>query len=178
MDSKLNPSQILFLKTWGDIAGFWGMNKIMGKMYALLFSSTEPLTLDDLCEKLQISRGNASMNIRALLKWDVIKKIRNAGDRKDYYVLDEDMSKIIAQFIRERKKRELEPALRTMEKSATLLRKASRGRHSVFLKRLEEMYKIGSAMDEVLESFISNQTAIEPATLKRIPVKIKQRMAV
>ncbi|HNB10810.1 MAG TPA: transcriptional regulator, partial [bacterium] len=65
MHKALHKSQELFTATWGEISTFWGINKVMGQLYALLFASAKPLTLDDMCERLQISRGNASMNIRA-----------------------------------------------------------------------------------------------------------------
>ncbi len=175
MSRNLNSSQEIFLETWGQIAGFWGMNKVMGKMYALLFSSVEPLSLDDLCRYLIISRGNASMNIRELLSWKVIRKIKLQNDRRDYYVLEDDPTKMIHQFIRERMKRELEPALKTIKKSAKLIKNAKHDKNAVFLNRLEQMNTMGKAIESLLDEYLNENTNTIP-TIKQIPVKIKQRI--
>lgn len=180
MHKALHKSQELFTATWGEISTFWGINKVMGQLYALLFASDKPLTLDDMCERLQISRGNASMNIRALKTWGVIRKVRVQGDRKDYYELDEDTGKIMTRFVRERKRRELEPALETMRRSAVLLRMAipamkngERKQAQIFLKRIENMLMVSESINTLLERFIHGES-ISINQLKTIPIAWKK----
>ena len=179
MNKSLQKSIDHFTQSWGEIGFFWGINKVMGQLYALLFSSKEPLTLDDMCRQLRISRGNASMNIRALKEWGVIRKVRIKGDRKDYYELDEDIWKIIIHFVRERKKRELEPVLDTMNRSADLLRQNQktmtadeRKQAAVFLKRLESMIEISEGVNRMLEKFMHGEE-VTSQTITAIPVNWK-----
>jgi DNA-binding transcriptional regulator GbsR (MarR family) len=179
MDKVLEKAIDHFSRSWGEIGFFWGINKVMGQLYAVLFSSAKPLTLDDLCRQLHISRGNASMNIRALKEWGVIRKVRIPGDRKDYYELDEDIWKIITVFVRERKKRELEPAMEAMEHSAALLKTSLKTMNAkdkkaalVFLNRLENMRKISDGVNGMLERFIHGED-VSSTTLTSIPVHWK-----
>ena len=63
-----------FVQTWGALGSQWGINKTMAQIHALLMVSNEPLSMEDIMEELQISRGNASMNIRLLILWVVHTK--------------------------------------------------------------------------------------------------------
>jgi len=179
MHKSLARSIDHFTQSWGEVGAFWGINKVMGQLYALLFSSDRPLMLDDMCRQLAISRGNASMNIRALKEWGVIRKVRLKGDRRDFYELDEDIWKVITQFVRERKKRELEPVLDALEKSSGLIRTSlsqmspsDKKAASVFLKRLENMYKISAGVNELLERFIQGEE-VDSSELTKIPIQWK-----
>ncbi|MBX7150586.1 HTH domain-containing protein [bacterium] len=179
MNKALEKSVEHFTQRWGEVGSFWGINKVMGQLYALLFASDKPLTLDDMSVQLGISRGNVSMNIRALKEWGIIRKVRVKGDRKDYYELDEDMWKVIIHFVRERKKRELEPVLDTISRSSDLLRSSissmnavDRKKASVFLKRLDDMHKISEAVNVLLERFIQGEE-VTSSTLRKIPIQWK-----
>jgi DNA-binding transcriptional regulator GbsR (MarR family) len=179
MNKTLKKSINHFTQVWGEIGFFWGINKVMGQLYALLFSSNRPLTLDDMCRQLRISRGNASMNIRALKEWGVIRKVRIKGDRKDYYELDEDIWKIITHFVRERKKRELEPALGTMRRCSELVRQSQKSmsaedkkQATVFLQRLDSMIEISEGVNGLLEKFIQGEE-VSSQSITKIPVNWK-----
>ncbi len=179
MNKALQRSIEHFTQSWGEIGFFWGINKVMGQLYALLFSSDRPLTLDDMCRQLDISRGNASMNIRALKEWGVIRKVRIKGDRKDYYELDEDIWKIIIHFVRERKKRELEPVLDTMRRCSDLIRQNQKAMNAedkkqaaVFQKRLEGMIEISEGVNRILEKFIKGEE-VTSQSITKIPVNWK-----
>ncbi len=179
MNKSLQRSIDDFTQQWGEIGAFWGINKVMGQLYALLFASDQPLTLDDMCHQLRISRGNASMNIRALKEWGVVRKVRIKGDRKDYYELDEDIWKIISHFVRERKRRELEPVLDTLQRNASLLEesmstmnKTERKRAMVFLNRLHNMRRISEVVNQMLAGFLEGKE-VHSSSLTSIPIRWK-----
>ena len=58
----------------GRITDFWGFSRIMGRIYGLLYLSREPLSLDYISEELSVSKGNVSLNIRSLERWNMVKK--------------------------------------------------------------------------------------------------------
>lgn len=111
---KLEEAQQQFIHSWGLLGSSWGINKVMGQIHALLLISAEPLTADEIMDKLQISRGNVSMNIRALLDWGIIYKEYVPGERKDYYKSEKDILELARQVSIERKKREIDPLLKTL----------------------------------------------------------------
>lgn len=87
----------------------WGINRTMAQIHALLLVTGRPHSMDEIIERLGISRGNASMSLRDLMDWGVVSRFRQPGDRKDTYLADNDMWSMFAKVIRERKRRELDP---------------------------------------------------------------------
>ena len=100
-----------FVTAWGSLGSNWGINKTMAQIHALLLISEKPLSTEDIMEEIQISRGNANMNIRALIDWGLLNKVIVTGERKDFFTAGKDIWKVAIQIIRERRKRELEPVM-------------------------------------------------------------------
>jgi DNA-binding transcriptional regulator GbsR (MarR family) len=63
-----------------------GINKTMAQIHALLMVSHEAVSMEDIMEELQISRGNASMNLRALMDWGIVYKEYKAGERREFFL--------------------------------------------------------------------------------------------
>ncbi len=64
------------------------INKAGGQIYALLFLSDEPLSLDEISKRLGISKSNVSINIRLLEDFSLVRKVWVKGSRKDYYAAE------------------------------------------------------------------------------------------
>lgn len=115
MDSKPTETEAYekavdqFVGLWGDMASAWGINKTMSQIHALLYAESHPMDTDAIMDKLDISRGNANMNLHRLLEWELIKKVNFPKDRKDYYSAETDIWKIVSTIIRERQQREIAP---------------------------------------------------------------------
>jgi DNA-binding transcriptional regulator GbsR (MarR family) len=103
-----------FVLHWGEMASAWGINRTMGQIHALLYISTDPLSVDDLMARLKISRGNASMNLRALEDWGIIQRLHFTGDRREYFRSLGDVWDLFHTVVRERKRREFDPMLRSL----------------------------------------------------------------
>lgn len=104
-----------FLQAWGTLGTSWGINRTMAQIHALMMISPRALSADEVMEELQISRGNANMNIRALMDWGLVYKELRAGDRREYFIAEKDMWKVVRQIILNRKKKELEPILKILD---------------------------------------------------------------
>ena len=104
-----------FIQSWGALGSSWGINRTMAQIHALLLISPEPLSADAVMEDLQISRGNANMNLRALMDWGLVYKELKAGERREYFRAEKDMWEVVKKIIIQRKKRELEPMLKVLE---------------------------------------------------------------
>lgn len=98
-----------FVLLWGEMASAWGINRTMAQIHALLYAESDPLDTDAIMEQLSISRGNANMNLRNLLQWQLIHKVHFKGQRKDYYTAEKDVWNIVSMIVRERQVREIEP---------------------------------------------------------------------
>ncbi|CAN5185028.1 hypothetical protein BH23BAC3_BH23BAC3_08240 [soil metagenome] len=98
-----------FVLLWGEMASAWGINKTMAQIHALLYAERDPLDTDTIMDRLNISRGNANMNLRSLMQWQLINKVQFEGKRKDYYTAEKDVWNIVAVLIDERQQREIAP---------------------------------------------------------------------
>lgn len=153
---KLEEAQQKFIQGWGQLGASWGINRTMAQIQAVLLLSPKPLCTDEIMEKLQISRGNANMNIRELIAWGVVYKSFIKGDRKEYYYSEKDMWELAKKVSRERKKRELEPLvkilgeLKSVEGSSEEVKEMNKVVKSAdsMAKRAESMLDLVMKLDE------------------------------
>lgn len=120
MPSLLEESKGLLVRRWGEMSGYWGINRTMAELHALLFVSTEQLCTDDVMAQLHISRGNASMNLRALVDWGLIRRVHKLGERREFFQADTDVWHMFETILRERRRREVEPIVSTIDRCIEL----------------------------------------------------------
>ncbi len=114
-NKKLLEAQDDFVSLWGRMASAWGISRTMAEVHALLYiTGDEKLCADDVMDRLSISRGNASMSLRGLLDWGVISRAHKRGDRKDYFVAEQDVWTMFRAIVRGRLKREVEPLVASL----------------------------------------------------------------
>jgi len=85
-----------------NAAQAFGLPKSVGEIYGLYFASDAPLALDQVVEKLQISKGSASQGIRFLRSINALDPAYLPGDRRDHYVAQTSLRVIAEGFINER----------------------------------------------------------------------------
>ncbi|HET6643903.1 MAG TPA: MarR family transcriptional regulator [Fimbriimonadales bacterium] len=114
-ESAVRNAQQSFILEWGRMASNWGINPAMAQIHALLFITGEPMSVDDIIERLRVSRSSISTNLRNLMNWGVVRKFRSPGDRKDTYLADTDALTMVARVVRERKRREIDPTVEALQ---------------------------------------------------------------
>lgn len=145
---QLQASRERFVAAWGDMASNWGINKTMARIHAHLMASEAALSTDEIMEALAISRGNANMNLRALADWGLIRRVSVGSERKEYFQSEKDVWHMCCRIARERKKREIEPVIGTLEEC---LREAGDGQDAAaFRKRLTDLLELVKMLDFVL----------------------------
>lgn len=105
----------------GRLARFFGFNDVMGRLYGTLLLNPDPLSLDDLANQLQISKGSVSMNMRDLERWGMAKEVWMRGERKKYYQAESDLWQVIRHVLNSRERREVQMALQVLSDSVTTL---------------------------------------------------------
>ena len=76
-----------------------GLGRAIGQVYAFLYFSPEPRTLDDMVAALGISKGSASMTVRQLEQWGAARRVWVKGDRKDYYLAEDYFGRIVRNIL-------------------------------------------------------------------------------
>src|ERR1043165_1771856 len=114
--ATLQEARDEFVTQWGAIGNAWGINRTMAQIHALLITSPQALTTDEVMEELKISRGNAHTNLRELVGWGLVRSVVRKGERKEYFEAEKDVWKMFCIIVRERKRREIDPALEALQK--------------------------------------------------------------
>ena len=117
---KLEQARAEFIESWGILGTSWGISKAMAQIHALLVVSHESLSAEDVMAALKISRGSVNMNIRALIDWGIVEKELRIGERKEYFKAEKDILELARLITVERRKREIEPMLKVLNKIQNL----------------------------------------------------------
>jgi HTH-type transcriptional regulator, glycine betaine synthesis regulator len=162
--AELLDAQNLFILEWGRMSSSWGINRTMAQIHALLFVTGQPHTVDEIIDRLQISRGNASMNLRDLMDWGIVRRFRSPGDRKDTYISESDPWQMFARVVRERKRRELDPTAAAIRECIAKLPEGDQSEGSqVFRNRLSTLLEIFDILDAVYQRAFSSDQAFDAA---------------
>ena len=108
----------------GRLARFFGFSEVMGHLYGTLLLSPDPLSLDDLGDTLEISKGSVSMNMRDLERWGMAKEVWMRGERRKFYKAESDMWQVIRNVLGSREQREVQLALHVLGESIEKLQAA------------------------------------------------------
>ena len=119
--TDLWESEQLLSDAVGRLIEFWGFKRHMGRIWTLLYLSDEPLSAQELQDKLQLSAGSVSMATADLLRWGVIKKLWIHGQRRDYFSAESNLWKMISRVFRERELVEVLEAISAMERALASL---------------------------------------------------------
>ena len=117
---EFNEAKAQFIQTWGKLGSEWGINRTMAQVHAILLISPKAMSAEEIMNELSISRGNANMNIRDLINWNLVHKELVPGDRKEYFTAEKDIWEVARRIIKERKKREMEPVLKVINQLKTI----------------------------------------------------------
>src|SRR5437868_13566245 len=125
---QLRTAQDLFIRRWGEMGQTWGINRTMAEIHALCYIVGQPVCTADVMERLHISRGNASMSLRSLCDWGIIRRLHKRGERREFFESLHDVWEIFSIIATERKRREMDPVLETIKQCQAMLDAANIGK--------------------------------------------------
>ncbi|MFC2091190.1 GbsR/MarR family transcriptional regulator [Elusimicrobiota bacterium] len=99
-----------FANAVGMLAARFSLNPTVGQIYGLLYMSPEPVSLNEMVDKLGISKGAVSTNVRVLESWGAVRKVWVDNTRKDYYEANTETLTIIVRRIKDGITKRLEEA--------------------------------------------------------------------
>ena len=94
-------SRLQFIAHASNICRRLGLPRSWGQIYGVLFFSAEPLSLDDIVQRLGISKASASTGTRQLAAWGAIRQVWVPGDRRDYFEVVPDVTEILRSVYRD-----------------------------------------------------------------------------
>src|SRR6266705_2328998 len=84
-----------FIEAGGHTTQSFGLGRIIGQIYALLYLSPIALCLDTIAEELGVSKASVSTTIRQLERWTAVKRVWMKGDRRDFYEAETDFQSVL-----------------------------------------------------------------------------------
>ena len=152
---NLDEAKQQFITTWGTMGSNWGVNRTMAQLHALMLISNEPLSTEDIMAQLNISRGNANMNIRALIDWGLVEKLHKLGERKEFFQAEKDLWKVATRIAKERRKRELAPILDALDDLRDINDpEANPNDIKKFTKQMDDLEGFTGRVDDLLERLV------------------------
>jgi DNA-binding transcriptional regulator GbsR (MarR family) len=152
----------------GALMEVWGFKRTLGRMWAVLYFSPQPMTAAELGERLAISAGAVSMTLGELSKWGVIKKSWRPGERRDYYEPETAIWKMVSRVLRERELVQIQSAIEIFEAALATL-KTGRGKADALRQHIAE--RVASLLNlarvgETLLSALLDGKKIDPTPIR------------
>ncbi len=176
MDPTINHARENFIQGMSQISQFWGFPKAMGAIFGAIYLSPDPVSLDQLVEQVNVTKGAVSTNVRALERLGMVHRHIQIGERKDYYIAETDFWKIVRSVLNERQKSEFDLAIHSVDGSLQMVKSVIADKDDLavvgfyqdrlqtiqtFFHSLDNLVAMVLALDELrigtLEKFLGNR---------------------
>jgi HTH-type transcriptional regulator, glycine betaine synthesis regulator len=149
----------VFVDGMGRIADFWGVGRVMGRLWGVLYLSQTPLSMDELGQAVGVTKGHVSTNLRSLERLHLVDRSAVGGERKERYRAETDFWRFVQRIMREREQKELEHAIGSVERSLAALeheKGAMPGEEYRFLReRLRNIHGFYVAIGRMVEAVLA-----------------------
>src|SRR5436190_23529900 len=114
--TRLQEVEDQFVDLWRTMSSLWGISPTMARIHGLLYMSGAALSMDDIMDRLAISRGNVSMNLSKLVEWGLVRRVHKRGNRREYFASLGDVWEMFTLVAAQRKRREIDPIMATLRR--------------------------------------------------------------
>jgi DNA-binding transcriptional regulator GbsR (MarR family) len=121
MPSSLTTLETEVIDFFVQISRVLGQAPSLGEIYGLLFIAARPLSLDDVVERLSMSRGSASQGLRFLQSAGAVRTVYVPGERKAHYEAVAQLRYLATRFLRDQVVPHLDSGLDRLDRISTLV---------------------------------------------------------
>lgn len=167
--ARLQKVEDEFVDLWNNMGSLWGISPTMARIHGLLYITGAALSMDDIMDKLGISRGNVSMNLSKLVEWGLVRRVHKRGDRKEYYESLSDVWEMFTLVANQRKRREIDPILTTLRRCKEELSPEALGAQADdpaaqdHFRRVNELLKFLSMVEGLAQRFFESHRSLRAA---------------
>jgi DNA-binding transcriptional regulator GbsR (MarR family) len=156
----------------GRLMEFWGFRRHMGRIWAVLYLSPEPMTTADLSDSLRLSSSGVSLSVGELVRWGAVRKTWQPGERKDFFEAETSIWKLLRRVYERRELiliREASEAFHRAEERLADVRGGlgpeDRRRVDYMAKRLSRLSALSKAGERLVRLLVAGR-AINPSELR------------
>jgi DNA-binding transcriptional regulator GbsR (MarR family) len=135
-----------------NAANSFGLPKSYGQIYGLLFCRDQSLSMDEVMKLLKISKGSASQGLRALRQLGAVSSVFEPGDRKERFLAEIRLRKLVGGFLREQADPHLDKGVGRLKQIESLV------------NDIEDVYarKRGASRHEILSGWHRQMSRLLP----------------
>ena len=156
------PSEAAVSDVVGRLIEFWGFKRNMGRLWAVLYLSPDPLSAEDLRQSLSLSSGAVSMTLSELSRWGVVRKVWVQGERKDFYAAEVQLWRMISRVFSERERAEIIAAIESFQEALAQVEKMrhapdakSRAKAELQKERIGHLLELARLGGRLLDALLS-----------------------
>ncbi len=96
---NLQPVEVEAINLFVQFSRALGQPRSYAEIYGLLFISERPLTMDDLIDRLGLSKGSASQGLKYLGDLGAVRPVYIAGERRTHYEAVAELRNMAGRFV-------------------------------------------------------------------------------
>ena len=146
---ELKRIELEIIELFVHFAQMLDLPKSIGEIYGLLYATAEPLPLDEIVTRLQMSKGSASQGLRFLKNLNAVRTSYVVGDRRDHYEPERRLRRLANGFLRERIEPHLENGKDRLNRIESLL-EAEGEDEALLVERVEKLKNWHSQAERII----------------------------
>ena len=180
-EREMDRLTAIFVDGIGAAAATSGiLTQLQGRIFGRLYLESQPMSLDDVAAELEQSKSNISVNIRGLVEWHLVRRVRVGGSRKDHYEAATDFWRLMQEVLERRYRFNVRQVLVAVDESsrasqAAGSRSAAEKERAAFVAaRLEKLRSYFAVLDAGIAAFTQGKP-LSPETLQQVPLRVAGR---
>ena len=117
----LNALEVEIIDLFVQFSHLLGLPKSVAEIYGLLFVATHALSMEEVMERLNMSKGSTSQGLRFLRSLGAVKLVYVAGQRAAHYEAVAQLRNLATRFLRDQILTHLDGSLDRIEHMAELV---------------------------------------------------------
>lgn len=119
-EQEIETAKDLVINAIGETMDLYGINRSVGNLYGTMVFE-DNMTLDEMREKLQMSKPSMSTGVKKLQEYDLVKQQFTRGSRKQHFVAEKDFFVFFRHFFDVKFSREINVNMESIDKAETII---------------------------------------------------------
>lgn len=161
---SLRQAELMIADQIGRIADFWGMKRVHGRVWAILFLADKPLANAQIQERLGISTGAASMALTELRRWGAVKEA-TVFHRAVHYEPETNVWRVVSRVMHQRERQLLLDTLDVFERALAIVRRSTAAESQGLARRVERLVWVTRVVQSMLQVLLDRGEVDVDSTL-------------
>jgi len=171
-DPKVSRIQDQFIDNWARMASAFAMERMTGRVHALLYISEDPLDLSAIAYRLASTEEACRDHLELLNSWGLVRAVRQGPKGEALYEAEQDPWAWFLRTIQQRHRRDFSPlqaSLKNVVQAAKTLRDATRDPAArATCERIERFSRFIDEFSRLIDAFVGMGAGTMAALLKTI----------